>query len=130
MFRQPREAAHPAGLPLGRAERGMVTAELAVATLAALTVMLMLCWMVFVVIMQLRCVDTAAEVARQAARGDAAAVRRAERDAPIGARVTVRSTGPVTVVDVRLDARPPLPNLPKVPLSARAQVVNEPGDAE
>ena len=51
----------------------MVTAELAVATLAALAMLTMMCWGVYLVVIQLRCTDTAAAVARQVARGDKAA---------------------------------------------------------
>ena len=50
--------------------RGMVTAELAVTTLAAFTLLIIMCWGIFLVVMQLRCIDTAAAVARQTARGD------------------------------------------------------------
>lgn len=105
----------------------MVTAEMAVATLAAMTLLVMMCWALFVVVLQVRCVDTAAEVARQAARDDPAAVRRAERDAPVGARITISTRGGVTSVEVRLEARPPLAGLPSVPLEAHAEVINEPG---
>ena len=48
----------------------MVTAELAVATLAALVVMLLLSLGVYLMVVQVRCIDTAGEVARQAARGE------------------------------------------------------------
>ena len=44
-------------------DRGMVTAELAVATLAAMTLMVMLCWGIYLIVMQLRCEDVAAAVA-------------------------------------------------------------------
>ena len=54
--------------------RGLVTAELAVTTLAAFAVLTMMCWGIYLVVTQLRCVDTAAAVARQAARGDTTAV--------------------------------------------------------
>jgi len=105
----------------------MVTAELAVATLAALALLVMLGWGILLLYLQMRCVDTAAEVARQSARGDDAGVRRAERDAPGGARVSIDSRHGVTAVEVRLDARPLAPGLPAVPLRARAEVVSEPG---
>ena len=79
-------------------DRGMVTAELAVATLAALVIMLLLSWGIYLMVIQVRCIDTAAEVARQAARGDDAAVARARREAPAGARVQIaRSDGLVRV---------------------------------
>ena len=35
--------------------RGMVTAELAVATLAAFAVLTMMCWGIYLVVIQLRC---------------------------------------------------------------------------
>lgn len=106
--------------------RGMVTAELAVSTLAVLAVLTMLCWVIYVVVLQVRCMETAGEVARQAARGDRAAVRRAERDAPPGAHVQVRSGVQTTSVTVRLDARPLARWLVVVPLYAEAQVATEP----
>ena len=63
----------------------MVTVELAVATLAALALLLMMLWGIYLVVMQLRCVDTAAAVARQEARGDDAGVRLAKSDAELPA---------------------------------------------
>ena len=104
----------------------MVTAELAVATLAALVVMLLLSWGIYLMLMQVRCIDTAAEVARQAARGDDAAVAVAKREAPAGARVTIARTDGVVRVDVAVVARPLARNLAAVPLRAQAEVVPEP----
>jgi hypothetical protein len=104
----------------------MVTAELAVATLAALAVLTMLCWGIYLVVLQMRCIDTAGEVARQAARGDSGGVRRARRDAPHGAGVTVHSNSRVTIVTVRLRARPFADWLVAVPLHAEAAVDTEP----
>jgi len=105
----------------------MVTAELAVATLTALAILTMLCWGVYLVVMQMRCIDTAGEVARQAARGDEAGVRRAKREAPSGAQIQVRGGGQLTSVQVRLAARPFARWLVTVPLTAHAEVVTEPG---
>lgn len=104
----------------------MVTAELAVSTLAALAVLTMLCWGIYLVVLQLRCVDTASEVARQAARGDDGGVQRAKRDAPTGARVQVNASQKVTQVQVRLSARPFAQWLVAVPLHAEAEVDTEP----
>jgi hypothetical protein len=104
----------------------MVTAELAVATLAALAMLLLLSWGIYLMVLQIRCVDTAAEVARQAARDDDAAVRRAERDAPAGARVHVARSEGLVRVRVSLTARPLATNLVAVPLQAEAEVVPEP----
>ena len=104
----------------------MVTAELAVATLAALAVLTMLCWGIFLIVMQMRIIDTAGEVARQAARGDKAGIARAERDAPGGAAVQVSASPAVIRVQVRLRARPFADWLVAVPLHAEAEVVPEP----
>jgi hypothetical protein len=110
-----------------RGERGMVTAELAVATLAALALLVMLCWGIFLVVMQLRCIDLAAAVARQTARGDVAAVRQAERDAPAGSQITATQGTHLVVIEIRVTARPFADWLVPVPLKATAQVVPEPG---
>ena len=109
--------------------RGMVTAELAVATLAALVLMIMLCWSIYLVVLQMRCIDTAAAVARQAARGDDAGVVRATRKAPPGATVAVQRRSELVTVTVRVAARPLADWLVTVPLRARAQVVPEPHGA-
>jgi hypothetical protein len=105
----------------------MVTAELAVATLAALLLMIMLCWSIYLVVLQMRCIDVATEVARQEARHDTDAVRRAKQDAPDGARIEVDRTTSRVTVTVRLRARPLAAGLGSVPLEARAEVVPEPG---
>ena len=68
--------------------------------------------------MQVRCIDVATEVARQAARGDAAAVRVAKREAPTGARVVIDRGRSLTIVQVRLSARPFAAWLVSVPLRA------------
>lgn len=108
-------------------ERGMVTAELAVASLLVGLVIVVLGWLSAVVGLAVRCQDTAWEVARQEARGDTAAARRARTAAPPGAQVVVRrAAGQVDVV-VGLDARPWLSWLPPVPLRLRAAVQAEPG---
>jgi hypothetical protein len=110
-----------------KGSRGMVTAELAVAISAAVIVMVMLCWGVFLLVLQLRLVDTAGAVARQAARGDRAAVARAEAAAPRGARILLERGASSTRVTAQLQADPFGPMLPRVRLGARAEVTNEPG---
>lgn len=109
--------------------RGMVTAELAVTTLTAFTLLIMMCWGVSLVVMQLRCIDTAAAVARQAARGDQAGVVHATGKAPPGATVAVQRRPALVTVTVRVAARPLADWLVTVPLQARAQVVPEPHGA-
>jgi hypothetical protein len=119
----------------------MVTAELAVATLAAAALMIMLSWGIFLITIQLRCIDTAAAVARQSARGDTAAVVAAKGRAPRGAVIEVTKTPTLVRVDVRVSIRPfrwatgASPGsardfgsgLGSVDVRADAQVVPEPG---
>ena len=113
--------------PSRRSERGMVTAELAAATLAALAVVTLMCWGISLVVTQLRCVDAAAAMARQAARGDGAALSRAQASLPAGATARVLRAGGVVTVSVRVDARPLARWMVVVPLQATAQVLAEPG---
>jgi hypothetical protein len=110
----------------GSKERGMVTAELAVTTLAAFAVLTMMCWGIYLVVTQLRCVDAAAAVARQAARADAAAVAKAKAGAPTGATIMIEKRPNLVTVTVRVRARPLGRWMAGVPLEARAQVVPEP----
>lgn len=106
--------------------RGMVTAELAVTTLAAFAVLTMMCWGIYLVVTQLRCVDAAAAVARQAARADDAAVAKAKAAAPSGATITIEKRPSLVTVVIRVRARPLGRGLVAVPLEARAQAVPEP----
>jgi hypothetical protein len=107
--------------------RGMVTAELAVTTLTAFTLLVIMCWAISLLVVQLRCIDTAAAVARQAARGDQAGVTRAKGNAPQGAKVTVQRRPDLVSVPVRVAAKPLADWLVTVPMQARAEVVPEPG---
>ena len=104
----------------------MVTAELAVTTLTAFTLLIMMCWGIYLVIMQVRCIDTASAVARQAARGDQTALAHARAMAPRGARVTVQRRPELVTVTVLVTAQPLARGLAAVPLRAQAAVVPEP----
>jgi hypothetical protein len=115
----------------------MVTAELAVATLAAGALLAALSWGVFIITLQLRCIDSAAEVARQAARGDTAAVAAAKARAPLGATLEIRRTAELLTVEVVLPVHPfrfdavsstswPATDFGTVSLRAAANVVPEP----
>ena len=109
--------------------RGMVTVELAVTTLTAFTLLIMMCWGISLLVIQLRCIDTAAAVARQSARGDPAGAARAADNAPRGAKVAVQRRAGVVTVTVGVAATPLADWLLTVPLQARAQVVPEPDGA-
>jgi hypothetical protein len=106
--------------------QGMVTAELAVTILTAFTLLVMMCWGISLVILQLRCIDTAAAVARQTARDDKTGVAHARSQAPAGAKITVQERGSLVTVTVRVSARPLADWLVAVPLQAGASVVREP----
>ncbi|NYE71616.1 TadE family type IV pilus minor pilin [Microlunatus parietis] len=123
-----RQRSREAGMGRFR-DRGMVTAELAVSILAALALLSLLSWGIGLIVLQLRCGDTAAEVARQAARGDEAGIARAKRDAPDGSVIMIDKSGDTTIVTVRLEARPMSALVPAVPLTASAEVVTEPGES-
>jgi hypothetical protein len=115
------------GVARRRDGHGMVTAELAVAILAALSLFLLLCAGIVLVVQQLRCVDTAAAVARQEARGDRAAAAVARAQAPAGARVLVSRRPGQVVVRVEVTVEPLGRGRFSVPLAADATVVPEPG---
>lgn len=108
-------------------QRGMVTVELAFAMLGAAGIAVVISWLVTVLGLLIQCQDTAAEVARQEARGDTAAADRARRDRPRDAEVTVRRADLAVTVVVALDARPWAAWLPAVPLTVRASVLAEEG---
>lgn len=83
----------------------MVTFELAVGTLSAVVVTALLAWGIGLVALQARCHDTAAQIARQLARGDQAAAQEALARGPQDASMTVDDKdGNVSVV-VRVAAR-------------------------
>ena len=105
-----------------RGDEGAVTVEAAIA-IASIVVVLMLCVAAVVAVtLHVRCVDSAREAARLTARGDAAAMATAQRVAPDGAHVQIRTEGDVVVATVR--ARTPL--LPMVRISAEAVAAIEP----
>lgn len=103
-------------------QRGMVTVELAMASLGLAAVLAAGVGATSGVLAWAQCQVTANEVARQAARGDAAGVARARADAPPGAAVTVTAVGGATVVEVTVVAEVgPL----SLPLTATARVLEE-----
>lgn len=102
--------------------RGMVTAEIALACLGAVMVLVLLAGVVYLGILQMRLGDSVTETARQAARGDASAVSRAQEGAPAGTQFTVREHN--GEVHVRAEYRHSTP-VGELPLSAEAWVVAE-----
>jgi hypothetical protein len=107
-------------------QRGMVTAELAFASIGAALACVLLAWVLALVGLLLRCQATAVEVARQEARGDREAVARVLAERPTGARVAISHDAGRIRVRVELAARPWAEWLPAVPLSVGAAVEQEP----
>lgn len=91
----------------GENEDGMVTAELAIASLGLVAVAAAMVGVFGMLLLQVRCTDSAAEIARQAARGDSSAVERVSRNAPPQATVSVtRTDGGMVRVRVAAPVRP------------------------
>lgn len=99
----------------------MATVEAAIALAALITAVVACVVAVMAAVTQVRCVDSAREVARLAARGDERAAEVGRQVLP-GARVAVRTGG--TTVTARVSVEVPL--LP-LTLSARAVAAVEPG---
>ena len=109
------------------ASRGMVTVEMAVSLITAALVVVASCWVVGLVVVEDACRTTAAQVARQVARGDTASARQAERHAPTGAQVSTRSSGGWVEVTVQVERS--LGRLGPVHLRGQARSPMEPGES-
>lgn len=95
--------------PVRSNDRGMVTAELALAIPALAVVAVMLAWLVGLGVGQGMAVQAAREGARTAARGESApAVRAATRAVLPGATVSVRRSGDLVAVTASIRRTPPL----------------------
>lgn len=111
-------------------DRGMATAEIAVALPALVLVTVLALWAVAVASTHMSCVDAARAGARAAARGESLDAVRAlvARSAPRGAMVTVRRDADSVQVAVSTAVRPPaLTGLPALDVQARAEAETEPG---
>ena len=91
------------------ADRGAVTAELAVALPALVVATVLLMWLVGVAAAHVRCADAVREAARALARGDgpARAEAIAADTAPAGWAMTSRTYDGLVQVTVRATVRPP-----------------------
>ncbi|MSS44915.1 hypothetical protein FYJ43_02370 [Cutibacterium sp. WCA-380-WT-3A] len=105
----------------------MVTVELAVSLIAAALVVVASCWVVGLVVVEDACRTTAAQVARQVARGDTESARQAERNAPTGAKVSTSTSGGWVTVTVRVDRS--LGRIGPVHLRGQARSPMEPGQS-
>ena len=111
-----------------RRDRGMATAEVAVALPALVVLVAAGMTAVSVLTAQLRCVDAAREAARAAARGEDAAIVRslAERSGPDGSDVQVTFGGQEVAVTVSAEADSVGGLLPAVRVQANAVALREP----
>lgn len=111
-----------------RRERGVATAEVAVALPALVVLVAAGMTAVSVLTAQLRCVDAAREAARAAARGEDAAIVRslAERSGPDDADVQVTTSGQEVEVTVSAEADSVGGLLPAVRVHANAVALREP----
>jgi hypothetical protein len=105
----------------------MVTVELVFGFLIVSIMMAVFGWGILLFGVQVGCIDTAREVARQAARGDDDAVHTAESEAPQGAKVTVTSKGDQIGVEVTVRSKP-FDFVPAITLTADATALREPGE--
>jgi hypothetical protein len=112
--------------------RGMVTAETALALPALALVVGLMLWALLAATAQLRCVDAARAAARSVARGDGVAesVTAGLRLAPEGAHIRVERSGGLVRVNVEAMVGPAGSGarfLPTLVVSADAVVADEPG---
>lgn len=115
-----------------RRDRGVATAEVAVALPALVVLVAAGMTAVSVLTAQLRCVDAAREAARAAARGEDAAIVRslAERSGPAGSEVQVTSGGQEVEVTVSAAADSVGGLLPAVRVRASAVALREPDSVD
>lgn len=100
-----------------------MTVEAAIAIASIIVVVVLCIGAVLATSMHIRCVDSAREAARLAARGDEAnAEASAQRVAPDGARVSVRTDGDHVVATVSVE----MAFLPLIEISAEAVAAMEP----
>lgn len=113
-------------------DRGMATAELAVALPAVVLVIVAGMTAVSVLTAQLRCVDAAREAARAAARGESSAIVRsaAARSGPSGSTVSVTGDDREVVVVVSAESGGGAGILPSFEVRAIAVARREPDTAD
>lgn len=112
---------------LARSDRGAVTVEAAFASLGVAMLVALVVSLGAALLVQIRCTDSASAIARQAARGDTAAVEQLTAAVPAGAVVSTQDDA--TSVTVVVTAPFPLVSdragVPEI--TGRAMAVKEPG---
>ncbi|SDD10165.1 TadE family protein [Auraticoccus monumenti] len=111
-----------------RGDRGMVTAELALGTVAALVLMVLLGGCLGLVGVQLANGAIAAEVAEQVARGDEEAAERAQRRGGDDVEVEVQRSAGGVVVRASREVAPVGPLGPRLTITGSARASWQPGE--
>lgn len=107
-------------------QRGMVTVELAIGFVTAAVLLAALITMGQIGVTQAACAESSAQLARQAARGDDAAVAAAERRLPREGRAEL--TRGQDGVHAVVTAEVAVLGIGRVPVSAEAFAAYEPGE--
>lgn len=109
-----------------RGERGVVTVELATGFAVAAVITVVLVALSLLGVAQAACAESSAQVARQAARGDAEMLAEARSRAPEGARIEIIREADGVHAVVHLDRSVPL--MGTITLTAEAWAAYEPGE--
>ncbi|MDF1487678.1 TadE family type IV pilus minor pilin [Tessaracoccus caeni] len=107
-------------------QRGMVTVELAIGFVTATLLLAVLISLGQIGVTQAACAESSAQLARQEARGDQAAVEAAENRLPPGG--SVKTTRKKDGVRVLVSAEVRVLGFGRVPVSAEAFAAYEPGE--
>lgn len=108
-----------------RPQRGMVTVELAIGCITAVLVTACLVSLAMLGVVQSACAESSAQLARQSARGDKAAVAAARSRAPEGAQVRIDRGEDGVTAEVRVSV--PVLGVGTVPVGASSWAAYEPG---
>lgn len=108
-----------------RRQRGMVTVELAIGCITAVLVTACLVSLAMLGVAQSACAESSAQLARQSARGDDAAVAAARSRAPEGARVSIDRGEDGVTAEVRVTV--PVLGVGGVTVGATSWAAYEPG---
>lgn len=118
-------ASVPGGGRRRPAPRGMVTVELAIGLLTATLLTAVLVTLAMLGVAQAAAAESSAQLARQIARGDEAAVEEATERAPGEPEISYRDGG----VEVSVTSETFVFGIGDVPVTARAWAAFEPGEA-
>ena len=126
--RTARQRSRRTEIPRWAPDRGIVTVELVFGMMIVTMMLALFGWAVSLFGIQTMCVDSAGDIARQAARGDQAAVDREKSTAPKGSVIDIDTSGGEVRVAVKVRSQP-LDFIPGVTLEGTATAAQEPGES-